>query len=315
MRDELKTALDKVTADEAVRQSTRAFLARQTHDYGTAKARPRTARRLVAAFACLALVVAGGTGYWAYFSPTCAISIDINPSVELSVNRFDKVISVDGIGEEGEALAETLDVRFLNYADALDSLLENQTIEDCLARNEVLSIAVAGDNQSQADAILAQAQTCTAGTQNVYCHAADSEELEHAHEAGLSFGKYQAFLILQSLDPSVTPEDVQGLTMREIRDRIAALDPDAAQGLYSEGYHHAGNGTGAGNGASNGTGNSSGSGNGTGAGNGSGAGIGSGNGNGSDSGNGTGSGSGNGNGMGAGNGSGAGQGHGHHGAN
>ena len=63
MRDELKTALDKVTADEALKQSTRAFLARQTHEYGAAKARPRTARRLAAAFACLALVIVGGTGY------------------------------------------------------------------------------------------------------------------------------------------------------------------------------------------------------------------------------------------------------------
>ena len=76
MRDELKTALDKITADEALRQSTRAFLARQTGDYGAAKARPRV-RRMAAAFACLALVIAGGTGYWAYFSPTCAISVDI----------------------------------------------------------------------------------------------------------------------------------------------------------------------------------------------------------------------------------------------
>ena len=69
MRDELKTALDKVTANEALRQSTRAFLARQTGNYGAAKARPRTARRFAAAFACCVLVAAGGTGYWAYFSP------------------------------------------------------------------------------------------------------------------------------------------------------------------------------------------------------------------------------------------------------
>lgn len=291
MRDELKTALDKVTADETLKQSTRAFLALQTHEYGAAKARPRTARRLAAAFACLALVIVGGTGYWAYFSPTCAISIDINPSVELAVNRFDKVISVEGIGEDGEALAETLDVRFLNYADALDCLLENQTVEDYLAQDEVLSIAVAGDNQGQADAILAQAETCTAGTKNVYCHAADSEELEHAHEAGLSFGKYQAFLILQSLDPSVTPDDVQGLTMREIRDRIAALDPSAAQGLYGEGHGHDNQNSGLGSGNGNG--------NGTGAGN-------------NNAGVGTGTATGNGSGQGQGMGAGQGNGHGHH---
>ena len=51
MRDELKTALDKVTADDALRQSTRAFLARQTGDYGAAKARPHTIRRFAAAAA------------------------------------------------------------------------------------------------------------------------------------------------------------------------------------------------------------------------------------------------------------------------
>lgn len=288
MRDELNTALDKVTADDALRQSTRAFLARQTGDFGAAKTRPHTARRFVAAFACLALVVAGGTGYWAYFSPTCAISIDINPSVELGVNRFDKVVSVEGIGDDGEALAETLDIRFLDYADALDALLADPTVEGYLSQDEVLSIAVAGENEAQADAILAQAATCAAGTRNVYCHAADSAELEHAHEAGLSFGKYQSFLILQSLDPSVTAEDVQELTMRELHDRIAALDPDAALTL-SGGYGHgsgAGNSYGAGNGPGTPAGNGAGNGNGTGQGAGAGNGAGSGSGNGSGSGHG-----------------------------
>lgn len=289
MRDELKTALDKVTADEALRQSTRAFLARQTGDFGAAKARPRTARRMAAAFACLAVVAVGGTGYWAYFSPTCAISIDINPSVELAVNRFDKVISVDGVGEDGDALAETLDVRFLDYADALDCLLENQTVEDYLAQDEVLSIAVAGDNQGQADAILAQAQTCTAGTKNVYCRAASAEEIEQAHEAGLSFGKYQAFLQLQALDPSVTPEDVQGLTMRQIRDQI-----DALSGNPQSTGHGAGQGNGYGMGQGNGNGQ------GTGQGNGPGSGQGAGQGNGNGQGMGLGAGQGNGNGSGQG---------------
>ena len=295
MRDELKTALDKVTADDALRQSTHAFLARQTHDYGAAKARPRAARRMAAAFACLALVVAGGTGYWAYFSPTCAISIDINPSVELAVNRFDKVISVDGIGKDGDALAESLDVRFLNYADALDCLLQNPEVEDYLAQDEVLSIAVAGDNQGQADAILAQTETCTAGTNNVYCRAASTEEIEQAHEAGLSFGKYEAFLALQALDPSVTPEDVQGLTMREIRDRIAALDGDLQSVPGGHGYS-AGNGNGAGQGngmgQDNGQGGGQANGLGTGQVNGTGQGYGQGAGQGHGAGNGNGGGKG-----------------------
>ena len=293
MRDELKTALDKVTADDTLRQSTRAFLARQTGDFGAAKARPRMARRMAAALACFVLVVAGGTGWWAYFSPTCAISIDINPSVELGVNRFDRVVSVEGYGEDGEALAVALDLRFMRYTDALDALLADPTVEGYLAQDEVLSIAVAGDNKAQAGAILAQAESCAAGTRNVYCHAADSAEMEHAHEAGLSFGKYQAFAVLQSLDPSVTADDAQGMTMREIHDLIAALDPEAALTLYGGGHGH-GSGAGHGNSAGNGQGDGAGSGAATGTGSGQGNGAGAGNGAGGGNGSGTGAGSGHG---------------------
>lgn len=34
--------------------------------------------------------------YYMYFTPTSVISIDINPSLELTVNRFDKIIDVVG---------------------------------------------------------------------------------------------------------------------------------------------------------------------------------------------------------------------------
>ena len=39
-------------------------------------------------------------------------------------------------------------------------------------------------------------------------------------EKEISIGKYRAFLELQALDPSVTPEEVQKMTMREIRERM-----------------------------------------------------------------------------------------------
>lgn len=63
-------------------------------------------------------------------------------------------------------------------------------------------------------------------------------------------GKYRAYLELHALDPSVTPADIQGMTMREIRDRIAALSGDGTvltqntNGSAGGGHH----GNGAGNG-------------------------------------------------------------------
>ena len=43
-----------------------------------------------------------------------------------------------------------------------------------------------------------------------------------AHKEGLSYGKYRAFLELQKLEPGITPEEIRGMSMREIRERISA---------------------------------------------------------------------------------------------
>ena len=86
------------------------------------------------------------------------------------------------------------------------------------------------------------------GQRNAYCYCAHPDEVEAAHAAGLSYGKYQAFLELQALDPTITVEEVQDMTMREIRDRIDALSGDsegqtqtntggAGQGQTGSGHH------------------------------------------------------------------------------
>ena len=63
----------------------------------------------------------------------------------------------------------------------------------------------------------------TAEEENIRCQAGNAAEAQAAREAGLSLGKYRAYLDLLELDPSVTPGDVSSLTMREIRDWIAEL--------------------------------------------------------------------------------------------
>lgn len=219
MRDKLKDTFDKIHADEQLKAHTRAVLAAKRAQ----KQRHSRPRRLVAAMACFVCLLLGLGGYQAYFTPTSAISLDVNPSLELGINRFDKVISIQGLNDDGKALSEQLHVRFLNYVDALNQILADSAMQSYLSSDADLSIVVVGDDTAQRDQILSDVQTCTAGHNNVHCSAGNAQEVAAAHEVGLSFGKYQAFLELQALDPSVTPEEVQQMTMREIRDRIAAL--------------------------------------------------------------------------------------------
>lgn len=219
MDERIRDAFEPIRAEEELKQSTRAFL-----DRARSRRRRQPARYLATAMACLVLLLVGIGGYQFYFTPTSVLSIDINPSLELGVNRFDKVVTVQGYNEDGQALADSLELKYLDYQEALEVLLASQSIMERLDQGELLSITVVGKDEDQSTRVLAGAEACAAGQENVYCGHGDADELEEAHHAGLSMGKYQAFLELQALDPTVTTDDVAGLTMRQIQDWINALE-------------------------------------------------------------------------------------------
>lgn len=220
MNDRLKEAFDAVHAEEELKNRTEEFLLRKIADHSPKR---NFHRAVVSSVACLALIFGTLFGYWLYFTPTSMISIDVNPSFELEVNRFNRVISVNGYNEDGQVLAKELNLRFTNYEDAVNEILAQESIASYLQKDGFLSIVVTGEDEKQSDEILENVKACTEGHENVFCTEANFEEVSAAHEAGLSFGKYRMFLELQQLDPEITPEEVQGMTMREIRDWIDSL--------------------------------------------------------------------------------------------
>ncbi len=198
---------------------------------------------------CFLLMLFGG--HWLYFTPTAEINIDINPSIEMSINRFDQVIDINDFNEDGQKLADSLNIKYKNYADAVEQVLNNDTVTALLSNNEVMTITVTGVDGQQSAKILSGVEAFAEERRNTYCFYASSEEVADAHEMGLSCGKYRAFLELQLLDPNITPETVQEMTMREIRDLIDLLSTDSGNNSSSydnqqNGHHGYGGGHGRG---------------------------------------------------------------------
>lgn len=109
-----------------------------------------------------------------------------------------------------------------------------------------MSITVVGPDGQQSAKLLSGIRTCTAGQSNIDCYFAQSGEAVAAHEAGLSCGKYRVFSELQLLDPDITPETVQGMTMREIRALIDSLsaggeNETSPYNNWGNGHHGQGN--------------------------------------------------------------------------
>ena len=102
MEDKLKSAFSALEAPEKLKRAAKATLRKRTFDYGRQIGRIRARRRRMAG--CLASVVLLVTGLGAWFTPTASIGVDINPSIELRVNRFDRVIALEGRNADGEAL-------------------------------------------------------------------------------------------------------------------------------------------------------------------------------------------------------------------
>ncbi len=225
MNETWKKAFDQIHAEPELKEHTRAYLKEKV--YRTSARHASHIRRLAAASVFCLFLCAAGVCYL-FFAPVTYISVDINPSLELGLNCFRRIISVEGYNDDGASLADSLDLKYLDYMDALDRILKSDTIETLLAGDNVLSLTVAGESETQNQEVLQDMETSVSGYSNVHCHSGDMEEVHEAHSCGMSFGKYQAFLILQELDPSVTSEDVQDLSMHEIWSRIRQLSGDSS---------------------------------------------------------------------------------------
>jgi hypothetical protein len=222
MDNRIRRAFDEVHAEEELKQTTASFLQKATNSYGKKHVRShRFAAALSAAAAALILL----TGGYFYAVPVSAITLDVNPSLELEINRMDQVVSLKGTNEDGRALASGAQVFLMNYRDALEKLMASETMKGYLNRGDDVSITILGESEEKGEEMLNEVSACGYAEQsNVTCECASREDAEAAEETGLPLGKYRAFLELREMDPSVTAEEVRGMTMKEIRTRVEALE-------------------------------------------------------------------------------------------
>lgn len=194
----------------------------------------------LAAAACLALVLVGGGGGYYYYSANNAVaslvSLDVNPSIQLEVNKNEKVLSATPMNDDG---AEILDGMNLKGTPAdvamyaiIGSLLQHGYVDELA--NSIL-ITVEDDDQArgeklqqeltaQADAALANAQVNGAVLAQTL---QNSEELsQKAQEYGISTGKAALIqAIVEGSNNTKTFEDLVGLSINELNLLYTAQAP------------------------------------------------------------------------------------------
>lgn len=194
----------------------------------------------LAAAACLALVLVGGGGGYYYYSVNNAVaslvSLDVNPSIQLEVNKNEKVLSATPMNDDGAEILADMDLKGTQADVAMyaiiGSLLQHGYVDELA--NSIL-ITVEDDDQArgeklqqeltaQADAALENAQVSGAVLAQTLQH---TEELsQKAQEYGISTGKAALIqAIVEGSNNTKTFEELVGLSINELNLLYTAQAP------------------------------------------------------------------------------------------
>lgn len=127
------------------------------------KARILQFPKQIVAAACSALVIlagAGGVGAYQWNSPYSYVTLDVNPSIEYSLNKFDKVIAVNGLNEAGNEIALSIgkSIKNRDITQALEMTVNALNAEGFAGDiRDIPLIGVYSDNDSKTEALMATA--------------------------------------------------------------------------------------------------------------------------------------------------------------
>ena len=103
-------------------------------------------RRLVAAVLLLCLC-AGGFFAYTWFSVKAVISIDINPGISLSLNRYEYVINAQPLNDDGADVLDDLNLERLDLDTALNALIGAMNRKGYLSEGATASVFVSGEDE------------------------------------------------------------------------------------------------------------------------------------------------------------------------
>ena len=239
MKNKIRDAFGQIHATEQMKAHVYSRLLQQMERN---KRRRVPVRSLAAAFVLLFLCL--GSGFYLWEAPVSYVSMDVNPSIELTLNRFDFVTHVESKNQEGALLLSHLRLDGKSYLKAVELLMESELMQSYLSKDAALTFTVASP---KAEEILEGLKACTASTQyHGTCVQTDMETVQAAHHCGVSIGKYQIFLSLSAYDSSLTLEDCEAMTMHQLRELLyqyeknsgVVIEPEVEdQNGHHGGYH------------------------------------------------------------------------------
>ena len=179
-----------------------------------------------------------GFGYWLWFIPVVTISVDINPSIELSINRLDRVIDVVAYNDDGQTIIDTVDLKYETYTEALNALMDDPTIAELMDDDGIANIMVVGNDYNHCQHMVDTINTSVNSNGTMHCRHGSTNALSNAHHCGMSYGRYALYQLLLEYDVDITVDQINNMSMVEIMDLLDQAGYDGSTIEYGGHGHH-----------------------------------------------------------------------------
>ena len=181
-------------------------------------------RRSLSLVACLAVVCLAGAGHHLYFTPASYIYMDINPSVRLDLNCFERVINVVPLNGDAEALLADSTIHKGKVSDCMNAIVSACREQDYLNEdNTDIEVSVRTDNAKLETAVENATERIAEENLEVSVYQIDESENESAIEHHISAKRLRAVRAYTeqfggTLDENL--KQLQSLTSDEIYQKI-----------------------------------------------------------------------------------------------
>lgn len=231
MKNKIQDAFDQIKADPQVAEITKQFLSKKQQEKSKRIFRPIFQKTF--AIACIIFILAMGISSYLWIQmPVSYVSIDVNPSIELVLNRFDRVVSVEAYNMEGEGILKGLSLKGKKYTDAIDTIVDSEEMKLYLTDDSELVFTVA-TNIARENKLFAGVEVCSSHIgHNCHSISTDIGAVSQAHNNNISIGKYYAWLQLNQYDDTVTVDECKNMSISEIHELIREHEQD---GEHSQG--------------------------------------------------------------------------------
>lgn len=199
----------------------------------------RAAYKIASIAAILIMIFGVSFGVYSYNLPYSYVNVDINPSLEITVNMYNRIIDVKALNTDGEKLLHDGSYKNYDLNEGVKNILESAVEEGYIKAGESNAVMLTVAGQDSKKVLKIQEEVANAAKETLKEDIIDTDVIvenlalkrrDEAQKLGISPGKLLLIEKLKEVNPEVNAEEYKdrpvGEIMKSIKDKREEKEKD-----------------------------------------------------------------------------------------